>query len=71
MNESIESVLSQTFVDFELLIIDDGSNDGSLSIIREYALLDSRVRYLQQENRDSSTLSIGEFVHATQIGCKD
>ena len=51
LNESIESVLSQTFVDFELLIIDDGSNDSSLSIIKEYALLDPRVRYLEQENQ--------------------
>ncbi len=51
LNQSIESVLSQTFADFELLIIDDGSTDASLSIIRDFALLDARVRYLVQENR--------------------
>ena len=60
LSQSIESVLSQTFADFELLIIDDGSTDSSLSIIRDFALLDSRVRYLEQENHGLvSTLNRG------------
>ena len=42
--ETIESVLSQTFADFELLLHDDGSTDGSAAIIRRYAALDSRIR---------------------------
>jgi len=50
LNRSIESVLSQTFADFELLIIDDGSTDSTLSIIKDFALSDSRVRYLIQQN---------------------
>ena len=49
--QCIESVLAQDFTDFELLIIDDGSTDNSLSIIRKYSSLDSRIRYLQQENK--------------------
>ena len=41
--EAIESVLEQEFRDFELLIIDDASTDGSRAIIEKYAALDYRV----------------------------
>ena len=41
--EAIESVLSQTFVDFELIVIDDHSTDDSLAVIEKYACLDNRV----------------------------
>jgi glycosyltransferase involved in cell wall biosynthesis len=42
--EAIESVLAQDFTDFELLISDDASTDGSAEIIRRYAVRDSRIR---------------------------
>ena len=42
--QTIESVLSQTFADFELLLHDDGSTDSSAAIIRRYAAQDSRIR---------------------------
>jgi len=42
--ESIESVLSQQFKDFELIIIDDGSTDNSKSIIKSYVKKDNRVK---------------------------
>ena len=42
--QTIESVLSQTFADFELLLHDDGSTDGSAAIIRRYAAQDARIR---------------------------
>jgi len=47
--EAIDSVLAQTFTDFELLIINDGSTDGTEAIIRSYA--DARIRLYTQENR--------------------
>ena len=50
LRDCIESVLSQTFSDFELLIIDDGSTDSSLKIIHYYESSDPRVRCLGQEN---------------------
>ena len=47
---AIESVLAQTFDRFELLVIDDGSTDGSSGIARSYAERDPRVHYRRQEN---------------------
>ena len=41
---TIESVLGQTFGDFELLVHDDGSTDGSAELIRRYAARDARIR---------------------------
>ncbi|HUD30142.1 MAG TPA: glycosyltransferase [Novosphingobium sp.] len=48
---AIESVLAQDFADFEFLILDDGSTDGSAAIIRHYAETDSRIRPTLRENR--------------------
>jgi len=47
--EAIESVLSQTFADFELLIVDDGSTDGSADKIQAFAGRDKRIRFFQLE----------------------
>lgn len=46
----IDSILSQTFVDFELLLINDGSTDGCNAICDEYALKDTRVKLFYKEN---------------------
>lgn len=46
----MDSVLAQTFEDFEVILIDDGSKDNTLSVARSYAQKDSRVRVLVKEN---------------------
>jgi glycosyltransferase involved in cell wall biosynthesis len=48
--QAIESVLAQTFRDFELLIVDDGSTDGSAEIARTFVVKDRRVRLISQPN---------------------
>lgn len=50
LRRCIDSILSQTFKEFEILLIDDGSTDGSYDIIQEYAGLDLRIRGFHQEN---------------------
>lgn len=48
---AIESVLSQTFTNFELILINDGSTDGSLNILDKFKKLDIRVVVVTRENR--------------------
>jgi glycosyltransferase involved in cell wall biosynthesis len=48
---AINSILTQSFSDFELLILDDGSNDGSRAIIEDYAARDSRIRPIFRANK--------------------
>ncbi len=48
--ECIESVLSQSFKDYELILVDDGSKDSSGRICDEYAQKDSRIKVLHKEN---------------------
>lgn len=50
LHRCIDSILAQTFTDFELLLIDDGSKDSSGAICGEYASKDSRVRVFHKEN---------------------
>lgn len=49
LSRAIASVLSQTFSDFEFIIMDDGSTDGSEDIIREFQKQDDRILYIRHE----------------------
>src|SRR5437867_11499585 len=51
-----ESVLAQSFADFELLIVDDGSTDGSAALIRRYP--DPRIRRIENEKNLGVTRSL-------------
>ena len=50
LKRCVDSILSQTFVDFELILINDGSTDRSGDICDEYAAKDSRIRAFHKEN---------------------
>lgn len=50
LHRCVDSILGQTFTDFELLLVDDGSTDGSAAICDEYANLNSRVRVFHKPN---------------------
>ena len=51
----IDSILSQSFVNFELILVDDGSTDSSLLICERYANQDTRVKVLNKENGGASS----------------
>ncbi len=51
VNRALDSLLDQDFSDFEVLAVDDGSDDSTLSVLEEYAGQDKRVRPLAQEHR--------------------
>lgn len=51
LDEAIQSILNQTFNDFEFIIINDGSTDNSLNIIKKYIRLDKRIVLISRENK--------------------
>ena len=51
LRECLESVLNQTFTDFEVIMVDDGSTDNSFSICQEYVARDDRFKLIYQENK--------------------
>ncbi len=66
----VDSILAQTFTDFELLLIDDGSPDSSGAICDEYVARDSRVKVFHKENGGVSSArnvgldnACGEWIH--------
>jgi glycosyltransferase involved in cell wall biosynthesis len=67
--QAVESILTQTFGDFEFLIVDDGSTDDSLRILRDYERRDNRVRLISRPNtgyvialNEMLAMAKGEFV---------
>lgn len=50
LNKCIDSILTQTFKDFELILVDDGSPDRCGEICDEYAEKDSRIKVIHKEN---------------------
>lgn len=50
LRECVDSVLTQDYTDFELILIDDGSKDSSLRLCEEFAQSDSRIKVIHKEN---------------------
>jgi len=60
IRESIQSVLDQTYRDFEFIIVDDGSTDDSLDIINDFAKRDRRIRVIEKNNTGlADSLNVG------------
>lgn len=55
LSKCIESILNQEFIDFEVIIVNDGSNDSSLSICENFAAKDNRIKIITKENKGVSS----------------
>lgn len=64
IQQCVDSILSQSYSDFELILVDDGSSDKSGDICDEYALKDKRVRVLHQKNAGVSAARNNGIEHA-------
>jgi len=62
LNQSIESILNQSYKNFEFLICDDGSSDNSLSIINNYSLKDSRIKLIKNKKSIGLTKSLNRLI---------
>ena len=60
LRESIESILNQTFTDFEFIIVNDGSTDNSLEIIKSYD--DERIKIINNEENIGLTKSLNKAI---------
>lgn len=70
LRQCIESVIAQTFEDWEAILVNDGSKDGSLTICQEYAAKDKRIKVIDKSNGGPSSArnkglenAQGEFVY--------
>lgn len=69
ISKCIESILCQNFTNFELILVNDGSTDGSARICKSYANIDTRVHFYEQENQGvcsarnkGLTVAVGETI---------
>lgn len=51
LRECLDSIMNQTFKDFEVIMVDDGSTDNSFNICQEYVARDNRFKLIHQENK--------------------
>lgn len=64
IRQCLDSIVNQTFKDFEVIIIDDGSTDGSGNICDEYAAHDSRIHVFHQKNQGVTAARRNGLQHA-------
>ena len=69
LSRCVDSILNQTFTDFELILVDDGSTDNSAKICDEYAEKDCRIKVIHKENGGVSSArnvglenAVGEYI---------
>lgn len=64
LDAQVGSILKQDFIDFELVIVDDGSTDQTRAIIERHAADDPRIRVLRSDGNEGQKVRLGELVRA-------
>lgn len=64
VNDSIDSILKQTFTDWEFIICDDGSNDNTEQIIEEYIKNDSRIKLIKNDKNQGLPFTLNKCIAA-------
>ena len=62
ISETIDSVLNQTYNDYEIIVVDDGSNDDTKAILSKYG---DQIRYIYQENQREGAARNNGIRHST------
>ena len=65
LQECLDSLLNQTFQDFEVICVDDGSFDSSIQVLEQYAAKDSRIVILKQQNKGAGAARNFGLEHAS------
>jgi len=65
LKSAVESILNQSFKDFEFIIVDDGSTDESLNILKSFQSHDSRIKIISRENK-GLVFSLNEGINLAQ-----
>ncbi|GHT03911.1 hypothetical protein AGMMS49525_09690 [Bacteroidia bacterium] len=70
VGECLESILGQTYRNLEIIVVNDGSPDNSVDVVKQYVAQDGRIKLIEQKNAGPSvarnaglTAATGEFVH--------
>lgn len=67
IRKCLESVISQTYEKWEIIAIDDGSNDNSYKILKEYAERDSRIKIETKKMKDRDRQEIKHWIKQQEI----
>ncbi len=66
VEETIDSILNQTFEDWELILIDDFSTDNGVEILKKYEEKDSRIRVLENDNNEGAAITRNRGIRAAK-----
>ena len=66
MSKGIDSIIAQTFTDWEFIICDDGSTDKTWNILQEYALKDNRIKVLKNDHNRGLAYSLNKCIEQSK-----